>query len=92
MFQPDGQQPEKNKLTAAEKLGISRSDWIGLDRQVSVCLHRLRLVHTYLNTSNHRIDKDVDPSCRKGCEALETANHIMLECPAFEVQRREIRV
>jgi hypothetical protein len=80
------------KPTVQIRTQLRRIDWhFSINRQASVCLHRLRSGHTYLNTFNHRIDKDADPSCRKGCEALETANHILLECPAFEAQRQKIR-
>lgn len=69
-----------------------RIEWhFSPDRQASICLHRLRSGHNYLNAFLHRIDKEADPSCRKGCEALENTSHIVLECPAFEEQRLKIR-
>lgn len=61
------------------------------DRKVAVSLHRLRSGHHYLNSFNHRIDPEADPSCRYGCEAIENPQHILETCPRNEIPRRKIR-
>jgi hypothetical protein len=61
------------------------------DREISVCLHRLRSGHHYLNSFNHRIDQEADPSCRHGCEEIENPLHVLTVCPKFEPFRHKLR-
>lgn len=56
-------------------------------RAVSVCLHRLRTGHHHLNSFSHRCDKEADPSCRQGCEAIENEQHCLLSCRAYQTHR-----
>ncbi|XP_045025198.1 uncharacterized protein LOC123469924 [Daphnia magna] len=60
------------------------------ERAITVCLHRLRTGHNYLNSFNHRVDKDADPSCREDCEAIENVEHILIDCPYTENHRQKI--
>ena len=70
---------------------VRRIDWLfSPNRQVTVCLHRLRSGHNYLNAFAHRINKDADPSCRRGCEAIENGKHVLLDCTALQENRRKI--
>ena len=61
------------------------------NRKTSICLHRLRSGHHRLNSFSHRIDHEVDPSCRYGCEAIENTEHILLNCPKNEPHCLKIR-
>ena len=61
------------------------------ERGISVCLHRLRSGHHYLNSFNHRIDQEADPSCRYGCEEIENPLHVLTVCPKFEPFRLKLR-
>ncbi|XP_045022876.1 uncharacterized protein LOC116932420 [Daphnia magna] len=61
------------------------------NRQVAICLHRLRSGHNRLNAFNHRIDPEADPSCRFGCAAIENTRHILESCPRNEEFRLKIR-
>jgi hypothetical protein len=82
---------QKTCIQVMTKTG--RTDWFHhKDRATTICLHRLRSGHNHLNSFNHRIDKKADPSCRKGCEAIENVKHILIDCPATENQRQEIRL
>jgi ribonuclease HI len=54
------------------------------ERCVTVCLKRLRSGHNYLNAFSNRIDQGADPSCRKGCEEIENAKHVLVDCQANE--------
>nr|CAH0105188.1 unnamed protein product [Daphnia galeata] len=54
------------------------------NRQVAICLHRLRSGHNRLNAFNHRIDPEADPSCRFGCTAIENTRHVLESCPRNE--------
>jgi hypothetical protein len=60
------------------------------DCATSTCLHRLRNKHTYLNTFTHRIDPDADPSCRRGCPAIENPNHVLIDCQSYSLHRQKI--
>ena len=62
-------------------------------RQVSVCLHRLRAGHHFLNSFRHRIDDTVNPKCRQpGCqETLEDEAHCILICPAHQIHRSALQ-
>ncbi|EFX75318.1 hypothetical protein DAPPUDRAFT_108042 [Daphnia pulex] len=82
---------QKTCIQVMTKTGLT--DWFPhKDRATTICLHRLRSGHNHLNSFNHRIDKKADPSCRKGCEAMENVKHILIDCPATENQRQEIRL
>ena len=61
------------------------------DRRVSTCLHRLRSGHHRLNSFAHRIDREADPSCRHGCEALENESHCLISCPAYHIHRQKLQ-
>jgi hypothetical protein len=61
------------------------------NRQVAVCLHRLRSGHNRLNPFSHRIDPEVDPSCRFGCAAIKNSHHKLESCPRNEEFRLKIR-
>ena len=61
------------------------------DRRVSTCLHRLRSGHHSLNSFAHRIDREADPSCRHGCEALENESHCLISCPAYHIHRQKLQ-
>ncbi|EFX67714.1 hypothetical protein DAPPUDRAFT_330770 [Daphnia pulex] len=61
------------------------------NRQVAICLHRLRSGHNRLNAFSHRIDPEADPSCRVGCAAIENARHILESCSRNEEFRLKIR-
>jgi hypothetical protein len=61
------------------------------NRQVAICLHRLRSGHNRLNTFNHRIDPEADPSCRFGCTAIENTRHVLESCPRNEEFLLKIR-
>lgn len=43
-----------------------------------------------LNAFLHRIDQNADPSCRRGCEALENVQHVLLDCRSLDEHRRKI--
>jgi hypothetical protein len=38
------------------------------------------------------MDKEADLSCRKGCKVIENAKHILIDFPATENHRQEIRL
>jgi hypothetical protein len=61
------------------------------NKQVALCLHRLRSGHNRLNPFSHRIDPEVDPSCRFGCAAIENTHHKLESCPRNEEFRLKIR-
>jgi ribonuclease HI len=60
------------------------------DREISVCLHRLRSGHHNLNSFKHRIDQEADPSCRYGCEEIENPLHVLTVCPKSEPFRHKL--
>lgn len=71
---------------------IRRIDWFfAKDRRTSICLHRLRSGHNSLNKFRNRIDPECDPLCRRGCEEVEDAQHVLIDCPALENPRRILK-
>ena len=79
------------KPTVQLRQGTKRIDWhFSSNRKITVCLHRLRSGHNYLNAFAFRIDNNADPSCRRGCEAIENTEHVLLDCTAFVEHRRKI--
>ena len=58
------------------------TDWFHYkNREVTVFLPRIRTGNNYPNSSNHSVDREVDSRYRKGCEAIENAKHILIDCP-----------
>ena len=79
------------KTTVEIREHMRRINWhFSPDRRVNISLHRLRSGHTYLNAFLHRIDQNADPSCRRGCEALENVQHVLLDCRSLDEHRRKI--
>lgn len=79
------------KTTVRIRENMRRINWhFSPDRRVNISLHRLRSEHTYLNAFLHRIDQNADPSCRRGCEALENVQHVLLDCRSLDEHRRKI--
>jgi len=72
------------------------------ERNISKCLHRLRTGHSnlknhsyhYHNTDEDNLgdqeDEEPDRSCRYGCNALEDAQHVLMDCSKTENQRRAL--
>lgn len=58
---------------------------------ITICLHRLRTGHYYLNSFKHRVDKEAYPNRRKGCETIENAKDILIDSPATKNYRKKIR-
>ncbi|KAI9556031.1 hypothetical protein GHT06_018598 [Daphnia sinensis] len=81
---------QKASIQAMSRTGLTKC-FHHRERAITVCLHRLRTGHIYLNSFNHRVDKDADSSFREGCEAIENIKHILIDCPKTESHRRKIR-
>lgn len=58
-------------------------------RRKDVIITRLRIGHTSLNYSLYKIGKHESGKC-DNCGELETVNHIILECPAYERERFDL--
>ena len=59
-------------------------------RQNSILLHRIRSGHNRLNKYQFRLDEGADPSCRFGCEVLEDAEHLIINCPKLVDNREKL--
>ena len=59
-------------------------------RTLSIALHRLRSGHNLLRYQRSRINVEVDPGCRFGCLAIEDADHIVIHCPYFQLERQKL--
>jgi len=59
------------------------------NRKKDVIIMRLRIGHTALNYSLYKIGKHDTGKCDK-CGELETVQHILLECAAYEWERQQL--
>jgi len=59
------------------------------NRKKDVIMTRLRIGHTAVNQSLHKIGKHESGNCDK-CGYPETVKHILLECVAYRRERLEL--
>lgn len=60
------------------RTNLNHTPWLfHSNRRVSICLHRLRTGHNYINSFAYRMDHEADPSCMFGCKAIENSFHLL---------------
>ena len=59
-------------------------------RQAARVLFRLRTGHNRLNAHQNRFNPHIDPACSYCEEEEETTEHVLLKCPALEMERQAI--
>lgn len=60
-------------------------------RRIQTALIHLRSGHNRLNYHMSKIDINISPNCPHDCEADETPDHVLTECPEYEPFRGPLR-
>lgn len=63
----------------------------GLRRQEEIIISRIRTGHCFLNDTLFRMGKHPNGFC-SWCNAMETAEHVLISCRKYVSQRRVLRV
>ena len=74
--------PLTNKVKASKLVNLDR-------KSLSLAVHLLS-GHNYLRYHESLMDHEVPPYCREGCDSMETAWHVICECPATWKLRAEV--
>ena len=69
------------------QVGVMRRK--GRNRREEAIITRLKIGHTGLNNTLHKIGKHPDGSCDH-CGQPESVKHVLLECRAYEEERRAL--
>ncbi len=69
------------------QVGLGRR--MGRSRREEAIITRLRIGHTGLNDTLHRIGRHTDGKCGH-CGEKESVRHVLLECGAYEEERRAL--
>lgn len=69
---------------------VGRGGVVGRSRKEEVVITRLRLGHTELNSTLHKIGKHPTGKCRM-CDHPESVKHVLMECKGYERERRELK-
>merc|ERR1712035_85777 len=82
---------------SCKNLHLIHNDWQprkfsnkSLSRVTTSCYHTFACGHGYLRAWSHRIERISSPNCRHGCGIPETSEHILLECPFYNTERKSI--
>ena len=70
---------------------VGKRGMVGGSRKEEVVFTRLRLGHTGLNSTLHRISKHPTGKCR-WCDQKESVQHVLMECKEYEKERRELKL
>ncbi|XP_057691989.1 uncharacterized protein LOC130915851 [Corythoichthys intestinalis] len=85
----EAQETGRHFFSIQSQVGVGRR--LGRSRREEVVLSRMRIGHTGLNDSLHRIGKHKDGKC-KHCGERETVEHILMVCGKYGEQRDRFRM
>ncbi|XP_045022915.1 uncharacterized protein LOC123466852 [Daphnia magna] len=60
------------------------------NRAIQTALMRLRSGHNKLNATISKWDMNVQPECPNGCAEKENTEHVLIHCPHYSRERREL--